>query len=48
MAKIGATDGKSFQQMAGSMTGMSEEQYREMMVKGGRSVEGNRRIGEKK
>jgi len=30
------------------MTGMSEEQYREMMVKGGRSVEGNRRIGEKK
>ncbi|MDQ8023169.1 MAG: protocatechuate 4,5-dioxygenase subunit alpha, partial [Moraxellaceae bacterium] len=25
LAKIGATDGKSFQQMAGSMTGMSEE-----------------------
>ena len=48
LAKIGATDGKSFQQMAGSMTGMSEEQYREMMVKGGRSVEGNRRTGEKK
>ena len=24
LAKIGATDGKSFQQMAGSMTGMSE------------------------
>jgi protocatechuate 4,5-dioxygenase alpha chain len=48
LAKIGATDGKSFQQMAGSMTGMSEEQYREMVVKGGRSIEGNRRIGEKK
>ena len=48
LAKIGATDGKSFQQMAGSMTGMSEEAYREMMVKGGRSVEGNRYIGEKK
>src|SRR5579871_1540352 len=48
LAKIGATDGKSFQQMAGSMTGMSEEQYREMMVKGGRSIEGNRRTGEKK
>jgi protocatechuate 4,5-dioxygenase alpha chain len=46
LSKIGATDGKSFQQMAGSMTGMSEQQYREMMVKGGRSVEGNRRIGE--
>ena len=48
LAKIGATDGKSFQQMAGSMTGMSEERYREMMVKGGRPIEGNRRIGEKK
>ncbi len=46
LAKIGATDGKSFQQMAGSMTGMSEEAYREMMIAGGRSVEGNRRIGE--
>ncbi len=46
LAKIGATDGKSFQQMAGSMTGMSEEEYREMMLGGGRSVEGNRYIGE--
>ncbi len=36
LAKIGATDGKSFQQMAGSMTGMSEEQYRDMMIGGGR------------
>src|SRR3954447_1944987 len=48
LAKIGATDGKSFQQMAGSMTGMTEDQYRDMMVKGGRSVEGNRYTGEKK
>ena len=48
LAKIGATDGKSFQQMAGSMTGMTEEQYRDMMVKGGRSPEGNRYTGEKK
>ena len=46
LAKIGATDGKSFQQMAGSMTGMSEEEYRDMMIKGGRSIEGNRYIGE--
>ena len=46
LAKIGATDGKSFQQMAGSMTGMSEEAYRAMMINGGRSIEGNRRIGE--
>jgi protocatechuate 4,5-dioxygenase alpha chain len=46
LAKIGATDGLSFQQMAGSMTGMTEEEYRNMMIKGGRSVEGNRYIGE--
>jgi gallate dioxygenase len=32
LAKIGATDGKSFQQMAGSMTGMTEEEYRAMMM----------------
>src|SRR5262249_9336298 len=42
LAKIGATDGKTFQQMAASMTGMSEQQYRDMMVGGGRSIEGNR------
>ena len=46
LAKIGATDGKSFQQMAGSMTGMTEDEYRDMMVRGGRSVEGNRVVGE--
>ncbi len=46
LAKIGATDGKSFQQMAGSMTGMTEEAYREMMIKGGRSIEGNRYVHE--
>ena len=46
LAKIGATDGMSFQQMAGSMTGMTEEEYRNMMIAGGRSVQGNRVIGE--
>jgi protocatechuate 4,5-dioxygenase alpha chain len=46
LAKIGATDGLSFQQMAGSMTGMSEAEYRDMMLKGGRSIEGNRVVGE--
>ena len=46
LAKLGATHGKSFQQMAGSMTGMTEEEYRDMMIGGGRSIEGNRRIGE--
>ena len=46
LAKIGATDGLSFQQMAGSMTGMSEAEYRDMMIQGGRSIEGNRYLGE--
>ncbi len=46
LAKLGATLGKSFQQMAGSMTGMTEEEYRHMMISGGRSVEGNRIVGE--
>jgi len=32
--------------MAGSMTGMTEEEYRDMMIAGGRSAEGNRVIGE--
>jgi len=48
LAKIGATDGRSFQQMAGSMTGMSEQEYRDMMIRGGRPIEGNRHTGEKK
>jgi protocatechuate 4,5-dioxygenase alpha chain len=46
LARIGATDGKTYQQMAGSMTGMTEEEYADMMLKGGRSIEGNRYIGE--
>ena len=46
LAKLGATHGKSFQQMAGSMTGMSEDEYKSMMIGGGRSVEGNRVVGE--
>ena len=41
LSKIGATDGKTFLQMAASMTGMSEEEYRGMMVRGGRSIDGN-------
>lgn len=46
LSKLGATDGLSFQQMAGSMTGMTEQQYRAMMLSGGRSPEGNRFVGE--
>ena len=43
LAKIGATDGKSFQQMAGSMTGMSEDEYRNMMISGGRDPKWGRK-----
>ncbi|MBP6562128.1 MAG: protocatechuate 4,5-dioxygenase subunit alpha [Neisseriaceae bacterium] len=46
LAKIGATDGLSFQQMAGSMTGMSEEAYRDMMISGGRKPEPKPTTGE--
>ena len=46
LAKLGATHGRSFQQMAGSMTGMSEDEYRAMMIGGGRSANGNRVVGE--
>ena len=46
LAKLGATHGKSFQQMAGSMTGMTEIEYRDMMIAGGRSANGNRVVGE--
>ncbi|RKE23332.1 protocatechuate 4,5-dioxygenase subunit alpha [Streptomyces sp. TLI_171] len=38
LAKWGATLGFSFQQMAGSMTGMTEQEYRDMMAAGGRSA----------
>jgi len=47
LAKLGATDGRSFQFMAASMTGLSQEDYAAMMLNGGRSIEGNRRTGEK-
>jgi protocatechuate 4,5-dioxygenase alpha chain len=46
LAKIGATDGKSFQYMAATMTGMTQDEYMAMMLAGGRSVEGNRYLGE--
>jgi protocatechuate 4,5-dioxygenase, alpha chain len=46
LAKLGFTDERNFQQMAGSMTGMTEDEYKAMMVAGGRSADGNRRLGE--
>jgi protocatechuate 4,5-dioxygenase alpha chain len=41
-AKLGATDGHSFQHLAALMTGSSQQEYAAMMLAGGRSVEGNR------
>ena len=41
-SKLAANDGINFQNLAGRMTGMGVEAYREMMLKGGRSIEGNR------
>ena len=46
LSKLFSTDRQSFQQAAGSMTGLTEEQYAEMMLKGGRSPEGVRSIKE--
>ncbi len=37
LAKIFATDGKSFQYAAALMTGMSQEDYAKMMLSGGRA-----------
>ncbi|MEA3002730.1 MAG: protocatechuate 4,5-dioxygenase, alpha chain [Sphingomonadales bacterium] len=42
LAKIFSTDGKSFLQAVGTMTGMTPEDYQAMMVAGGRSPEGLR------
>jgi protocatechuate 4,5-dioxygenase alpha chain len=41
-SKLGATDGLSFQYLAGAMSGAGQEEYRRMMAEGGRSIEGNR------
>jgi len=46
LAKIFSTDGQSFEFAASRMTGMTPQEYRAMMVGGGRSPEGNRYVGE--
>jgi protocatechuate 4,5-dioxygenase, alpha chain len=47
LAKLAFTDGKSYQFMASQMTGMSEREYVEMMLKGGRSPDGWRTRAER-
>ena len=46
LAKIFATDGRSFVDVAAQMTNMTVEDYTQMMLSGGRSPEGNRSIRE--
>jgi protocatechuate 4,5-dioxygenase, alpha chain len=46
LAKLGATHGRSFQYMAATMTGLTQEQYLAMMIAGGRSADGNRYTSE--
>ena len=46
-ARIGATDGRSFQYMAASMSGVTQDEYAAMMRAGGRSPDGNRSRQEK-
>jgi protocatechuate 4,5-dioxygenase alpha chain len=40
LAKLAFTDQKSYQFMASQMVGVSEGEYVDMMLKGGRSIEG--------
>ena len=44
--KLAACDGMTFQDLAGKQTGMTAEDFAQMMLDGGRSPEGNRRRDE--
>ncbi|PCI53333.1 MAG: protocatechuate 4,5-dioxygenase subunit alpha [Alphaproteobacteria bacterium] len=46
LAKVFSTDGLSFLQAVSTMTGMSTEDYQDMMINGGRSPKGLRSIKE--
>jgi protocatechuate 4,5-dioxygenase, alpha chain len=46
LSKIFSTDGISFAEAVSTMTDMSWPEYRQMMMEGGRSPEGNRSIRE--
>ncbi|HUK02181.1 MAG TPA: protocatechuate 4,5-dioxygenase subunit alpha [Steroidobacteraceae bacterium] len=47
LSKLFSTDGLSFQYVAAEMTGLTQEQYAEMMLHGGRSIEGVRSKSDK-
>ncbi|HEY4212144.1 MAG TPA: protocatechuate 4,5-dioxygenase subunit alpha [Steroidobacteraceae bacterium] len=42
LSKLFSTDGKSFQYVAATMTGLTQEQYAAMMLHGGRTIDLNR------
>lgn len=42
--KLAIFDGITLQNVGGKMTGVTEAEFREMMVNGGRSIEGNRSV----
>ena len=44
--KIAAFDDRSMQYIGGQMSGISEEEFKAMMVAGGRPISGNRSKGE--
>jgi protocatechuate 4,5-dioxygenase alpha chain len=44
LSKLFSADGQSFQTAAGSMTGMTPDEYAQMMIAGGRSPQGVRSI----
>ena len=46
LAKLFFNDQKSFQYVAAIMTGSTQEEYAEMMLKGGRRPEGNRYLSD--
>jgi protocatechuate 4,5-dioxygenase alpha chain len=46
-AKLAATDGLSFQQVAAMMSGVSQQDYAAMMLAGGRPIAGNRSKSER-
>jgi protocatechuate 4,5-dioxygenase, alpha chain len=47
LAKLAFTDGKTYQFMASQMTGMTEKEYVDMMIGGGRSPNGWRSKSER-
>lgn len=46
LARIGATDGRSVLAVVASMSGLTQDEYMNMMLSGGRPIKGNRSLHE--